>query len=127
MLSTVEQLSPAKLAEIAVFRSAGQKITELSALVNLVRQKPLRTIVEIGTDKGGTFWLWCKVAEPDATIISIDLPGGDYGVGYSEDDARRFRTWAKPEQKLHFLLKDSHDEETKNEVMRLLGGEEVDL
>lgn len=127
MLSTAEQLSPAKLAEIAVFRSAGQKITELASLINLVRKKPINTVLEIGTDKGGTFWLWCKVAEPNATIISIDLPGGDYGVGYSLDDVKRFRTWAKPDQKLHFLMKDSHDMATKDEIVKILDGQEVDV
>ena len=126
-LSTATQLAPAKLAEIAVFRRAGQKMTELTALISLVKEHKLRTIVEIGTDKGGTFWLWCQMAEPDATIVSIDLPGGDYGDGYDSDDVKRFRTWAKPGQNLHFLMKDSHAMETKEELMRILGGREVDL
>ena len=29
------------------------------------------TILEIGTDKGGTLYLWCKAASEDATIVSI--------------------------------------------------------
>ncbi|MCD9189223.1 MAG: class I SAM-dependent methyltransferase [Pyrinomonadaceae bacterium] len=126
-LSTIEQLTASKLAEISVFRRAGQKISELTDLVSLVQKEKLNTIVEIGTDRGGTFWLWCQLAEKDALIVSIDLPGGDYGEGYSAEDAERFKTWGKPGQQLEFLLKDSHAEETKDLLRSILGSREIDL
>lgn len=125
--SPLRSLSSDKLAEIAVFRRAGQKLSELRGLIDRVRELAPKTIVEIGTDKGGTLWLWCQVAALDATIVSIDLPGGDYGEGYSPEDAKVFSTWAHGDQRMHFLLKDSHSEETKAEVMDVLGGHPVDF
>jgi predicted O-methyltransferase YrrM len=120
-------LTASKLAEIAVFRKAGQKISELTGLVSLLKKGKLRTIVEIGTDKGGTFWLWCQIAEPEALIVSIDLPGGDYGEGYNSEDVKRFKTWSKPGQQLEFLMEDSHAEETKNLLISILDGRQIDL
>ena len=123
----MQQLTSHKLAEIAVFRRAGQKLSELSSLISMLKRKKLSTVVEIGTDRGGTLWLWCHLARPDAVIVSIDLPGGDYGNGYTIEDIKTFRTWGKPEQQLHFLMKDSHAAQTKNDLLGILNGRDIDL
>lgn len=120
-------LPPAKFAEIAVFRRAGQKIAELASLIATLQTRRPRAVVEIGTDRGGTFWLWCQLAAPNAVLVSIDMPGGDYGVGYTSEDAQRFRGWRQPDQEVHFLLKDSHDPATKLELQRVLNSRPVDL
>ena len=120
-------LTPFKLAEIAVFRGAGQKITELEGLIEFLRPSQSSTIVEIGTDKGGTFWLWCQLAADDALIVSIDMPGGDFGVGYTTEDVKRFRTWARASQKLHFLMEDSHADTTYAKLTELLNGRKIDI
>jgi len=70
-----------KLAEIAISKGATQKITELSPLISPLKKRKLRTVVEIGTEKAGTLYVWCRIAQPDAVIISIDLPGGPFGGG----------------------------------------------
>jgi hypothetical protein len=44
-----------------------QKLRELAPLIALLRRRPLTVIVEIGTARGGTFYAWCKLAEPDAS------------------------------------------------------------
>ena len=64
-----------KLAELAVFRGACQKLRELTPLVALLRRRKLHTVLEIGTMTGGTLWLWCQLALPDAVVVSVDLPG----------------------------------------------------
>ncbi len=43
-----------KLASIAIKKGATQKITELSPLINLLKKRKLSTVVEIGTERGGT-------------------------------------------------------------------------
>ena len=69
-----------KLVSIAVEKKdATQKITELSPLISLLKKRKLNTIVEIGTAKGGTLYIWCKISQPDALITSIDMPGGPFG------------------------------------------------
>jgi hypothetical protein len=69
-----------KLARIAVKKGVIQKISEFSPLISFLKKRKLNTIVEIGTARAGTFYAWCKIAEPDAMIVSIDLPGGPFGV-----------------------------------------------
>jgi predicted O-methyltransferase YrrM len=116
-----------KLAEISVFRGACQKMRELTPLVSLLKRRKLYTVIEIGTMKGGTLWLWCQLAMADAVVISVDLPDGEFGGGYKAKDIKRFRAYAQAEQSLHFIRKDSHRRETKNEVAKKLNGRAVDL
>ncbi len=46
------------------------------ARVDDLRPFRLRTVVEIGSRKGGTLVLRMPMAEPDAVVISLDLPFG---------------------------------------------------
>ena len=73
---------PRRLAEHAVYFRACQKISELAPLLGLLQESPPRSVIEIGTFQGGTLWAWCKVAQDNARIVSIDLPDGKYGGGY---------------------------------------------
>ncbi len=113
--------------EAVVVVRAQQKETELARLIALVRKHRPRTVVEIGTAEGGTFYAWCKVAARDAVVVSIDLPGGPFGGGYPEHELPRLRGYAQPKQTLHFLRKNSHLESTKDELVELLGGAEIDF
>ncbi len=116
-----------KLAKAAIKKGAVQKVSELSPLIRVLKRRKLRTIVEIGTEKGGTLYTWCKIAEPNALIISIDLPGGPFGGGYSLKDIKKFRTYKRKNQKLYFFRKDSHKKSTKGELIRKLKGRKIDF
>lgn len=116
-----------QLAKTAIKRGAVQKISELSPLISILKKRRLRTIIEIGTEKGGTLYAWCKIAAPDALIFSIDLPGGPFGGGYSLKDMKKIRTYKKKYQKLYFLRKDSQKKSTKEEIVRKLKGKKVDF
>jgi len=115
------------LAKRAVQLGANQKVSELAPLVKLLKRRRLDTVVEIGTARGGTFATWCALAEPDALLISIDLPGGAHGGGYSQEEAERFAGYGAPGQTLRFLRADSHAPETRAELERLLAGRPVDF
>ncbi len=115
------------LANTAIKKGAVQKISELSALISLLKRRRLKTIVEIGTSQGGTLYAWCKIAQPDAMIVSIDLPGGPFGGGYKQKDIRRFKRYKKKKQELYFLRRDSHKHSTKRELMKRLKGRKIDL
>jgi predicted O-methyltransferase YrrM len=115
------------LAKRAVKIGANQKISELAPLVRLLKRRRLDTVVEIGTARGGCFATWCAVAEPDAVLVSIDLPGGAYGGGYTEQDAERYRSYARPGQQLHFLRADSHAEITRDALASILGERRIDF
>lgn len=116
-----------KLAATAERKGAVQKISELSPLISLLRKRKLRTVVEIGTAKGGTFYAWCRIAGPDATLISIDLPGGPFGGGYSIKEMRKFRKYGKKNQKLYFLRKNSQRKDTRDKVIKITKGHKIDF
>src|SRR5262249_19867918 len=73
------------------------EITELAAEVDRLRP---RTVIEIGTSMGGTLYLWTRFATPDAIIISIDLPHGQFGGGYSPLRIPLYQRFARERQRL---------------------------
>jgi predicted O-methyltransferase YrrM len=100
---------------------------EIANLVEDVHELSPVTILEIGTWMGGTLYLWACLARPDAVIISVDLPGGKFGGGYSSRKAPLYRRFAWDRQKIHLIRADSHDASTLTEVQRVLGGRSVDF
>jgi predicted O-methyltransferase YrrM len=115
------------------FRFAGgflepiQVEDEITGLVTEVRNLRPRTIVEIGTSMGGTLYLWTRFAAPDATIVSIDLPQGKFGGGYSPLRIPLYRRFARERQRLHLLRCDSHSPDTVGKVRELLDGQPLDF
>jgi cephalosporin hydroxylase len=116
------------LAKRATEFGALQEPAELSQLLRLLEQHELRTVIEIGTYSGGTLYCWCRLAEPDALIVSIDLPGGVFGGGCTPERVEEMKLWFPQErQQLHLLPKDSHERSTLEEVESLLGETKVDF
>jgi predicted O-methyltransferase YrrM len=100
---------------------------ELVQLLREVRKLNPSTVLEIGTSMGGTLYLWTRLARPDALILSLDLPGGKFGGGYSPFRTPVYRRFAREQQKLHLMRANSHDRPTFQEVTRLLGDQKIDL
>jgi predicted O-methyltransferase YrrM len=115
------------LARAAKNRGAAQKKTELRPFISRLRKQTLRTVVEIGTYHGGTLWLWCRLAEPDALIVSIDLPGGEFGGGYDAAQAQSIQSYARSNQELLLIQADSHLPQTRDELTAVLGGRSIDF
>jgi cephalosporin hydroxylase len=117
----------ALLAARAKRKGAKQKTREFAGLLKLVRQQRPRIVLEIGTYKGGSLWAWCHIAAADALIVSIDLPGGDFGGGFPEAEMERLQTYARRSQTLHLVRADSHSSDTLAKVRWLLNGRAVDF
>jgi len=116
-----------RLAREAKKRGALQKTREFAPLLALVKRRRPRTVVEIGTAAGGSFYAWCAVANREATIVSIDLPGGPFGGGYSDEDFPRLRSYGRVGQHLSFILADSHLASTYERLSETLAGAGIDL
>jgi len=86
-----------------------------------------KVILEIGTARGGTLFLFTRIADPEAVIISIDLPGGPFGGGYPSWRIPLYKSFSKGEQKIYLIRKDSHDPQTLRKIKRILGGKKIDL
>src|SRR5262249_13629767 len=112
--------SDARLARQAERHDALQKVRELAPLIGLLRARDLHTVVEIGSDRGGTFFAWCQLAEPDAVLISIDLPA-------SNTDEDRLPAYGAPGQSLFFTRGDSHAAATRDKLARILGDRRIDF
>lgn len=116
-----------------VFEFAGSKIKplqikeELASLVKEVRRVNPSTVLEIGTARGGTLFLWTRLARPDAAIMSIDLPGGKFGNGYSRRREFLYRRFAGKSQRLHLLRGDSHSPDTMSEARKFFEGQPLDF
>jgi predicted O-methyltransferase YrrM len=108
------------------FTAAGKLIeplqnrSEIFPFATLLQQRKPRVVVEIGTANGGTLFVWCAVADPNAVIISIDLPGGIHGGGYPRWKSFIYRKFAKPKQTLHLLRVDSHLSSTRDRLKAIL-------
>lgn len=100
---------------------------ELSELGRMVKERNPRYVVEIGTANGGTLFLWCRLSSDNASIVSIDLPGGLLGGDYHYWREPFYMDFKKPGQRLSLLRKDSHKENTRKYVESLLGDNRVDF
>jgi predicted O-methyltransferase YrrM len=105
-----------------------QSKVEFSELLNWIKQRPApQAVLEIGTARGGTLFSWCAIAARDATIVSLDLPGGIHGGGYPPWKVSFYRQFAGPKQKIHLLRGDSHSWEVLKEVKKLLPSDGLDF
>lgn len=101
--------------------------SELLEFASLIQEQRPKAFLEIGTRNGGTFFLLCRLADPQAMVISLDLPGGRFGGGYTVFQIPIIRRMKKPGQQLHLFRTDSHSVETQSRVARALQGAQLDL
>ena len=103
-----------------------QEIIELAKLV--IELKPT-VIVEIGTYKGGTLFIWSRLNPWAKKIISIDLPGGLYGGGYSDKRIKLYRHFCydRKNTEMHFIRADSHLRSTFESLKKILNGQTIDF
>lgn len=137
-LHELEKLLPAPHTRLAIpflFRGSGffkhirpmQSQTEIGELYRAVVDAQPKTVVEIGTCHGGTLYLWCQAASPDATLVSIDLPEGEFGGGYKACRSSLYQGFARNGQTIHLLRADSHSPQTVDLVRERLDSRPVDF
>jgi predicted O-methyltransferase YrrM len=120
-------VQPDAIAKRALALQATQKEAELAELVALVAERRPRTVVEIGTQHGGTFYAWCRTAHPDATLVSIDLPDGPFGGVDRPDLPQVLRGFAHSRQAVHSLRLDSQEPATRAALEGHLAGQPIEF
>jgi len=109
------------------FRAAGIRIVpqqipaEISAFLDLCAPLNPKSILEVGTDSGGTLFLLSSVADPSAKLVSVDL------FGYPGWKAPLYASFARGGQSLRLIRGDSHSPETIHQVKGALGDAKLDL
>jgi predicted O-methyltransferase YrrM len=94
---------------------------EITELLKIVGKRKPRSVLETGTSRGGTLFLFSRVASSDATLITIDL------LGYARWRLPLYKSFASTGQKLCILRMDSHKETTLNVIQKILSGHPLDL
>lgn len=94
--------------------------SEIMALAQAVAALKPKNILEIGTARGGTLFIWANLAS--ARVISCDLE--DAGI-----KRELYEAFPPPESrcKVTHLSGDSHDKHFREKVEAELGGEQVDF
>lgn len=125
----------ARFAVPFVYRGSGyfklieprQNPVEIEELYKAVCQLAPERVLEIGTARGGTLYLWTQASKEIATIVSVDLPGGEFGGAYPQCRVPFYREFSRPKQTLHLLRKDSHQAQTLKDVTALFNGQKIDF
>ena len=94
---------------------------EITALLKIIHELKPRRVLEIGTARGGTLFLFSHVAAPDAVLISVDLGG------YPVLRMPFYKSFGKPTQKIYLLREDSHSFTTLEKVKKILAGDPLDF
>jgi predicted O-methyltransferase YrrM len=93
--------------------------SELHRFAQIVASICPKKVLEIGTFQGGTLCILARLSAPDATIISIDLPGGKFGGGQSQLRSLLYHTFGKLFQRMHLIRGDSHSGEVAGKVKHI--------
>jgi predicted O-methyltransferase YrrM len=120
---------PTAIARGALQAGANQKVSELAWLLRKVEGIDARVVLEIGTLSGGTLWAWARVADPRATIVSIDLPGAELGVAPEDEQEQisQIEAYGLPGQSVSLVRGDSHAASTLERVRGIVGASPVDF
>jgi predicted O-methyltransferase YrrM len=100
---------------------------EFQRLLEKVQQLRPKAMLEIGTANGGSLFALARVCSPDAHVISVDLPNGSFGGGYTRWKIPLFNAFAYGTQRLDLIRDDSHDSRTFDDVKARLGGRLLDF
>ncbi len=100
---------------------ANQKTTEITSLLSELQKLQPKTVVEIGTHRGGTMFLFSQACSPSAILISIDFqyPSLHY--------PKAIPAFKRPLQRIICIQADSHQATTLKQVRRLIKNRPIDF
>ena len=108
--------------------SLNQFKEEFRAFADYVKSHEPKTIVEIGTKKGGSFFIWARYIKP-TSLISIDLPKGIHGGGFPKQKIPFMKYFLSDvkESKVSIIQGNSQSTDTLNKLKEILKGEKIDF
>jgi predicted O-methyltransferase YrrM len=100
---------------------------EFLEFLKIIQELNPKYILDIGTAKGGTLFLFARNLSDDIVIITIDQGGWPLSGGYPIWKRLIFKSFKKNNQKIHFIQSDSHNIHTLNKVKDILKNNTLDL
>ena len=105
-----------------------QSETEILEFLEFLDSRQVSCVLEIGSHKGGSLFLWTQLLRGrSGHIISVDLPGGDFGGGLIGGAEQLFQSFVTSEQRLTAIRGDSHSMDTLSHVETLLEKQQIDF
>lgn len=100
--------------------------SEFEVLIRKVEELKPNVVMEIGTANGGTFYIWSRYIDSASTIISLDLPGGEFGGGYTRKKTQFFDLFNQ-KMNAEFIRRDSHKKQTRQIVQHIISEDKIDF
>lgn len=134
LLRTIDNIpdtaSPAELVDISLTCPAiqSQQIrSEFLELAKMVKEQNCKYIMEIGTYRGGTLFVFSQLAAARATVISLDFHFSLLGKMYGALQKPLLRKFVRNGKSLFLLRENSHLPETLRVIRNILNGNELDF
>jgi predicted O-methyltransferase YrrM len=124
---TPESLLDAVNSFAGGFFTAIQVPSEIYGAMREIHGARPKYVVEVGTSGAGTLLIWTRIVDPEATIVSVDLPGFPAGPGYSLLRTPLLKRCPLPGQNLQLVRANSQAPSTVEKVKRHLDGHQVDF
>jgi cephalosporin hydroxylase len=126
--STLDPAAALDFARSEPTIAPNQKEAEIVWLLERLAEAPPRVVLEIGTDRGGTLFLWTRVASPEALLLSLDIQKMVGRFGRFSPFAFVRKGFARDRQRIELVDDvDSQDPATVRRVEAILGGRAVDF
>lgn len=106
---------PGKYSGHGIYSSISmeQERKSIKNLARTVNKQNPRTILEIGSNKGGSFYLWCRYIGNAELLVSLDLsiPGrrGEFFQQFSKKKNIKYIEGDSQNEQTYYLVKDSLD------------------
>ena len=107
VLDTVLEVEPGSPFNVEI----SQLREEIRGLAEVAAEHEPENVLEIGTLRGGTFYVWCRHLDTADHLVSLDLPGRD--LKRRRDDL--LHEFA-PSKDVDVVRGNSHDDETLGDV-----------
>ncbi len=105
----------------------GQVTQEIQALLSILSKQNITAMLEIGTAYGGTLFLFTRIVDSNARIISLDLPSGKFGGGYENFKVPFYTNFAQKNQRIFLIRADSHSPSSLSTVKSILKEQKLDF
>lgn len=105
---------------------------EIEEAAKFVQNLNIKSFLEIGTDRGGTFMVWSRLCDLEGTKISVDWVDGPWSSTSSKthgefDVEKRNAAMHSTGDNVFIFNGDSHSEEMHTKVKNTLSDQKVDF
>jgi cephalosporin hydroxylase len=108
--------------------NVNQLESEILTFIEVLKKDPPNIVLELGTFRGGSLYMWTTVAKEGATLITVDMPACKHRDAMPAAMEDFIKSFGIPRgQEIHIVRGNSQTEETLGKVKAVLKGRPVDF